>query len=103
MEAQTPGTLELFVEPNDGDIIDKADNLTVSPFGDLIVCEDGGGGNNLVGVTPAGAIYRFAHNAMSDSEFAGATFSPDGQVLFVNIQHPGHTLAIYGPWDQQRS
>ena len=40
---------------------------------------------------------------MSDSEFAGATFSPDGQVLFVNIQHPGHTLAIYGPWDQRRS
>ena len=100
MEAQTPGTLELFIEPNDEDIIDKADNVTVSPFGDLIVCEDGGGGNNLVGVTPAGAIYRFAHNAMSDSEFAGATFSPDGQVLFVNLQHPGTTLAIYGPWNR---
>ena len=102
-EHNKPGTLELFVEPNNDEIIDKADNVTVSPFGDLIVCEDGGGGNNLVGVTPEGQFYRFAHNAMNNSEFAGATFSPDGQVLFVNIQHPGNTLAIYGPWDQRRS
>ena len=77
--------------------------ITVSPFGDLIVCEDGGGGNKLVGVTPEGQLYRFAHNAMNTSEFAGVTFSPDGQVLFVNIQYPGNTFAIYGPWDQQRS
>ena len=101
-EGQAPGTLELFVEPNDGDLVDNADNLTVSPFGDLIVCEDGRGDNNLVGITPAGQIYRFGHNRMNKSEFAGATFSPDGQVLFVNIQHPGTTLAIYGPWDQRR-
>ena len=102
-EGKAPGTLELFVEPNDGDLVDNADNLTVSPFGDLIVCEDGSGENNLVGVTPAGQIYRFGHNRMNNSEFAGATFSPDGQVLFVNIQHPGTTLAIYGPWDQRQS
>lgn len=102
-ENKAPGTLELFVEPNDGDLVDNADNLTVSPFGDLIVCEDGSGDNNLVGVTPAGQIYRFGHNRMNESEFAGATFSPDGHVLFVNIQHPGTTLAIYGPWDQRRS
>lgn len=102
-EDKAPSTLELFVEPNNGDLVDKADNLTVSPFGDLILCEDGGEGNNLVGVTPAGQLYRFAHNAKNTSEFAGVTFSPDGQVLFVNIQHPGDTLAIYGPWDQQRS
>ena len=37
---------------------------------------------------------------MNNSELAGATFSPDGQVLFVNIQHPGDTLAIYGPWNR---
>ena len=99
-EDRAPGTLELFVEPNDEAIIDKADNLTVSPFGDLIVCEDGSGGNNLIGITPSGQIYPFAHNAMNNSELAGATFSPDGQVLFVNIQHPGDTLAIYGPWNR---
>jgi len=35
---------------------------------------------------------------VSNSEFAGATFSPDGTTLFVNIQHQGFTLAITGPW-----
>jgi hypothetical protein len=28
----------------------------------------------------------------------GATFSPDGTTLFVNIQGDGLTLAITGPW-----
>ena len=104
-EGKVPGMLELFVEPNDGDLVDNADNLTVSPFGDLIVCEDNdrARGNNLVGITPAGQIYRFGHNRMNESEFSGATFSPDGEVLFVNIQYPGTTLAIYGPWAQRRS
>ncbi|HVQ86655.1 MAG TPA: alkaline phosphatase PhoX, partial [Actinomycetes bacterium] len=32
------------------------------------------------------------------SEFAGPTFSPDGQWLFVNIQVPGITCAISGDW-----
>jgi len=29
-----------------------------------------------------------------------ATFTSDGEVLFVNIQTPGITLAITGPWDR---
>jgi secreted PhoX family phosphatase len=33
-----------------------------------------------------------------DNEFAGATFSSNGQWLFVNIQTPGVTFAITGPW-----
>ena len=33
-----------------------------------------------------------------DDEFAGATFSPDGETLFVNIQAAGMTFAIWGPW-----
>ena len=37
-------------------------------------------------------------NDYRDSEWAGATFSPDGKTLFVNIQTPGVTLAITGPW-----
>ena len=32
------------------------------------------------------------------SEFAGPRFSPDGKWLFVNIQVPGITFAITGPW-----
>lgn len=97
-ETGEPGKLELFVEPNDGNVIDNADNLTVSPWGDLIVCEDGAGSQNLVGVTSKGEIYKFGHNALNDSELTGATFSPDGTTLFVNIQHAGLTLAITGPW-----
>ena len=34
-----------------------------------------------------------------DNEFAGACFDPSGRYLFVNIQTPGVTFAITGPWD----
>ena len=68
--------------------------MTVAPWGDLILCEDGPGEQFLVGVTPTGKTYKFAKNSMNTSEFAGATFSPDGSTLFVNLQSPGMTLAI---------
>ena len=101
-ESDAPGLLELFVEPDDGSIIENADNVTVSPWGDLIVCEDevdpGDDINHLLGVTPDGEVYKFARNALSKTEFAGATFSPDGSTLFVNLQGSGVTLAITGPW-----
>ncbi|NND70468.1 MAG: DUF839 domain-containing protein [Rhodothermales bacterium] len=97
-ESEAPPAVELFIQADKPSIIENADNLTVAPWGDLIVCEDGPGKQNLVGVTPAGSIYPFAENAVSTSEFAGATFSPDGRVLFVNIQAEGLTFAITGPW-----
>ncbi|MGY8825139.1 MAG: alkaline phosphatase PhoX [Candidatus Latescibacterota bacterium] len=99
-EEKMPGYVELFVEPNDGAIVDNADNLTVSPWGDLVVCEDGPEQQFLVGVTPAGQLYQLARNALNKSEFAGAVFAPDGETLYVNIQNPGVTLAIQGPWQQ---
>ena len=34
----------------------------------------------------------------SGSELAGATFSPNGEWLFINMQSPGITFAITGPW-----
>ena len=46
-----------------------------------------------------GKIFKLAKNAKSTGEFAGATFSPDGSTLFVNMQHDGLTLAITGPWN----
>lgn len=102
-EESQPGMLELFIEPNNGELVENADNLTVAPWGDLIVCEDGAEENFIFGVTPAGGIYRFGKNAMSYSEFAGATFSPDGSTLFVNIQKEGLTLAISGPWQNRKT
>ena len=93
-----PGTLELFIEPDDADLVENCDNLTVAPWGDLVLCEDGGGDNHLVGVTPEGRIYKLGRNAFNGSEFAGGVFSPDGRTLYANIQSPGITLAITGPW-----
>lgn len=97
-EASAPGTLELFVESHDSGVIKNADNITVAPWGDLIVCEDSGKDNGLHGVTPAGEVYRLGRNVGSDSELAGSAFSPDGTTLFVNIQVDGLTLAVTGPW-----
>jgi uncharacterized protein len=95
-------TIELFVESQSKDELDMPDNIVVAPFGDLILCEDGDGENFLRGVTPDGELYNFARNALNDSEFAGACFSPDGHTLFVNIQTPGITLAIWGTWTSYR-
>ncbi|HJN27038.1 MAG TPA: DUF839 domain-containing protein [Candidatus Latescibacteria bacterium] len=99
-EATSPGTLELFVEPNEGAVVENCDNLTVSPWGDIVLCEDGPEQQFLVGVTQEGQLYKLARNAFNSSEFAGAVFSPDGMELYVNIQNPGITLAIRGPWDR---
>ena len=86
------------------DTLDLCDNLAVTPWGDLMICEDGRGDNYLRGLTPDGAIYDFARNAHEDSaEFCGACFSPDGSTLFVNVQVPGFTYAITGPWESLRS
>jgi secreted PhoX family phosphatase len=97
-ETKSPGRLDLFIEPNDPRRVQNPDNITVSPWGDIIICEDTGGNNvRLVGVTPDGALYTFARSRRR-GEFAGATFSPDGGTLFVNMQNEGLTLAIAGPW-----
>ena len=103
------------------------DNLTVSPGGGLLICEDGNGrtegdgfgiGNRLMGLNGAGDAYVFAKNNVNLSseqvaaagksssaagdnrtrEFCGACFDPTGRFLFVNIQTPGITFAITGPW-----
>lgn len=99
-EVDAPGTLELFVESEGRGQMDMCDNLTIAPWGDLIVCEDGPAPNRILRVTPAGEVTPFALNAGSGSEFAGACFSPDGKTLFVNVQFPGVTVAITGPWER---
>lgn len=96
-ESRSPSHLELFIEPNDPMRIQNPDNVTITPWGDIMVCEDNPDAVRVVGVTAAGALYTFA-KARAKGEFAGATFSPDGSTLFVNIQQSGLTLAITGPW-----
>jgi secreted PhoX family phosphatase len=100
-EANAPGTLELFIESKSESMFAAPDNIAIAPWGDVIVCEDGSGVEYVHGVTPQGEVYKLARNAFNDSEFAGACFSPDGTTLFVNIQSPGITFAISGPWHRR--
>lgn len=95
------GSVELGVEPRNAKFLRNGDNLTVAPFGDLLVCEDSPADQRIVGITAGGGMYVLAMNARSDSEFAGVTFSPDGGTLFVNLQKPGLTFAIKGPWHKR--
>lgn len=97
-EIGSPGRLRLIAESEPGSVLHNADNITMSPWGDLIVCEDTADHNGLVGLTPEGTLYPLADNAYSTSELAGVCFAPDGKTMFVNIQEPGTTLAITGPW-----
>ena len=97
-EKDSPGRLELFLEPNDISIFQNCDNLTVAPWGDVVICEDKAD-PRIIGITPKGKTYVIAKNiGFRTSEFAGPVFSPSGNTLFVNIQSPGLTLAITGPW-----
>jgi len=98
-EKEQPATIELFLEPNDKELLQYCDNLTIAPWGDIIMCEDRAR-PNIVGVTPQGEMYRVAENIGVPSEFAGGVFSPSGKTFFVNIQHAGMTLAITGPWNR---
>lgn len=100
-EAGRPGTIELFSEPNDTELLSNCDNLVVAPWGDLILCEDTSSICRLIGVTPRGEYYVLGSNTQRGRELAGACFSPDGTTLFVNVQNPGYTIAIRGPWERR--
>ena len=94
--------MTLIFESPGLDVLDSPDNICVTPGGGLILCEDGSGQEFLHGLTQRGEIFKFAMNMVpgfTGSEFAGATFSPDGETLFANIQTPGITFAIWGPWE----
>lgn len=97
-EKELPATLELFSEPNNSELVRNCDNVTVAPWGDLVLCEDASGICRVIGVTPLGEHYVIAAGR-ENGELAGACFSPDGSTLFVNVQTPGYTVAITGPWE----
>ena len=104
-------TLRLLFESPSAEVLNAPDNLCVSPRGGLVLCEDGSGNEFLHGLTTDGTIFKFCQNNVvlhgerngivgdfRGSEFAGATYSPDGRWLFFNIQSPGITFAVRGPW-----
>jgi uncharacterized repeat protein (TIGR03803 family) len=122
-------SLRVLYASTDATILEHPDNLVVAPDGSLIICEDGGSTENeaerLLLLRRNGEIFTLAVNNLDftpqglgsyarpesgktfsrderQSEWAGATFSPDGRWLFVNIQNPGITFAITGPWEWLR-
>ncbi|MDT8861945.1 DUF839 domain-containing protein [Alkalihalobacillus sp. MEB130] len=96
-------TLELFYESSSSNDLRAPDNITITPWGDLWIAEDGSGPDRIIGLTPEGEVYPFAYNRLNGEEFAGPVFSPDGNTLYVNIQNPGLTLAIWGPFARRNA
>lgn len=94
--------IELVVLFPAGSPFDGPDNITASPHGFALACTDGDEDNWLIAIGEDGKVHPFARNALNDSELAGATFSPNGQTLFTNVQDPGFTVAIWGPWGSGR-
>ncbi len=116
-------TITMVYESPDPLMLNNPDNVVITPKGAVLFCEDGGSvrdpfGNirrheSLMGLAN-GEIFSFAENNIvltadlshtilagdyRTKEWAGATFDPTGQWLFVNIQTPGVTFAITGPWE----
>ncbi|MCF1598281.1 alkaline phosphatase PhoX [Streptomyces muensis] len=97
-------------DPSEDGALDGPDNITVSPYGGLVIAEDGEGVQHLFGATDSGRTYPIARNELNIgtedepeySEFAGVTFSCDGRTLYASIQTPGIMVAITGPWKRQR-
>ncbi|MCI0632798.1 MAG: PhoX family protein [Actinobacteria bacterium] len=105
-------TLQLLFQSTGADVLDFPDNVTTSPRGTLVLCEDNVNDNYLRGLTRGGQLFDIALNRLVsqltglprfNDEFAGSTFSPDGETLFVNIQASrGMSFAIWGPWTTLR-
>jgi secreted PhoX family phosphatase len=116
------GTLMLVYESPSGAQLDSPDNLTVTPRGGHVACEDDASSeyvdthplapgienvNRLIGITQAGHAFELAVNVLNGSELAGVSFSPSGRTMFFNIfgrarfdEDPveGMTCAVTGPW-----
>ena len=96
--------LQLIYQSPGRATLDFPDNVTTSPRGTIILCEDHDQDNYIRGLSRGGQISSIALNRMAGrfgDEFAGSTFSVDGSTLFVNIQASrGITFAIWGPWQR---
>jgi secreted PhoX family phosphatase len=120
------GRLRCIFASTNAVMANNPDNITISPRGGIVMCEDGGGvedefgfGERVLGLTTAGECYILAKNNIvlseqdvtasgkqvaagdfRNSEIAGACFDPEGEFLFINIQNPGITFAVWGPWER---
>jgi len=115
------GILRLVYESPGAEQLDSPDNLTVTPRGGLIMCEDDASSahidthplasgienvNRVIGLGRRGEAFELAVNVLNESELAGCCFSPSGRTLFFNVFGSavtgqgveGMTCAVTGPW-----
>lgn len=106
--------LALAHEVDDPRVLSQPDNLGLAPWGDVVLCEDNYTSSPAVTHQhlrlrrPDGTLLDLARNPKNTperpgeapgDELTGACFSPDGTVLFVNLQGDrDETVAITGPW-----
>ena len=102
--------LRVLYESPGRDVLDCPDNLTMMTNGSLLVCEDGGAPTRLAMLASSGALATVAENNVvldgtkgftgdyRDGEWCGVCQA--GDWVFANLQSPGITLAITGPWDE---
>ena len=92
-------TIKLIYDSPNANELDNPDNITVTPRGGLLLCEDAAGnqftqGERLIGLTLEGGTFTFAMNNVvlttpynsrvpagdyRQAEWAGACYSPDGR------------------------
>jgi secreted PhoX family phosphatase len=105
------GQLTLVFESPSREVLDAPDNICATPRGGLLMCEDGGGDQYVRGLDRQGRIidlvrHRHHLGQAAPGEFAGACLSPDGEVLFFNVQGSSTaagtvasvSYALWGPW-----
>ena len=108
--------LKMIFESPGKEVLNMPDNLCANPHGGIALCEDGDYGENKLSqrihlLSQDGNLTPLVVNDVwllgtkgffgnyRSKEWAGVTFSPDGKWLFANIQTPGITFAITGPWE----
>jgi secreted PhoX family phosphatase len=94
------GILEVVYQSTSTADLRLPDNVTASPRGTLILCEDNSGPNRLQALDRWGRVTTFAQrHDLPNVEFAGACFSPNGKTLYCNLNTGSAlTVAIWGPW-----
>lgn len=91
--------LACLAESRGPEALDCPDNVTVAPWGDVLMAEDGSDGNFIRGLSKEGYVYDIAYNAAGPGEMSGICFAPDANTLFVNMFLEGKTLAVTGPFN----
>jgi uncharacterized protein len=86
-----------------GDIFGCADGIAIDPRGVLWIQTDAHasqmykgefanlGNNQMLAFDAASGTFRRFLTGPTNSEITGATWTPDGKTLFINVQHPGET------------